>query len=189
MLANGRGHIVYSRPAPEDKRGLNYDSVGHVATSLLQDLRVPRDADFYLCGQPWFLRQLTQNLKTWAADSTRIHAELFGPEEAITQGIARSSRPSAHPPAGAPGIGPQISFVRSGLTVPWNSQFSSLLEFAEALRHTRPLVLPDRRLPYLRKSALIGGSVRYEPDPLEAPAPGNVLICCSTLSGAIEIDL
>jgi hypothetical protein len=35
---------------------------------------------------------------------------------------------------------------------------------------------------------LIGGTVQYEPDPLEPPATGNVLICCSRPSGDVEID-
>lgn len=187
-LVKGRGHIVYSRPGSEDKRGVDYDSVGHVDTALLQQLRVPRHADFYLCGPPSFLQQLTESLKTWVADSARLHVELFGTEEPITPGIARSPRSSTHPPAGEPGTGPQISFVRSGLTVPWSSQYSSLLEFAEACGV--PAQWSCRTgVCHTCECALIGGDVRYHPDPLEAPAPGIVLICCSTPTGPIEIDL
>ena len=187
-LVNGRSHIVYSRPDSGDKLGVDYDSLGHVDTPLLDRLRVPRDADFYLCGPPSFLRQMTEGLKTWAADSTRIHIELFGPEEPITPGIAHSSRPPVHSPAGEPGAGPQISFARSGLTVPWNSRFSSLLELAEAC--DVPVQWSCRTgVCHTCECALIGGSVHYEPDPLEPPASGNVLICCSTPSGEIEIDL
>ena len=100
-LANGRSHIVYSKPDPDDKPGVDYDSVGHVDTQLLDRLDVTRDADFYLCGPPSFLKQLPQSLKTWGADSTRIHLEVFGPEASITPGIAPSPRPPVHPPAGA----------------------------------------------------------------------------------------
>src|SRR5690349_18943878 len=91
-LVNGRSHIVYSRPETDEKLGVDYDSVGHIATPLLDRLQAPRDADFYLCGPPSFLKQLTEGLKTWAADPTRIHTELFGPEEPITPGILQSSR-------------------------------------------------------------------------------------------------
>ena len=66
-LVNSRSHIVYSKPDPEDKPGVDYDSVGHVDTPLLDRLGVTRDADFYLCGPPSFLRQLTEGLKTWGA--------------------------------------------------------------------------------------------------------------------------
>ncbi len=187
-LVNGRSHIVYSRPDPEDESGVDYDSVGHVDTPLLDRLGVPREADFYLCGPPSFLKQLTEGLKSRCADSTRIHAEVFGPEEPVTPGMVRSSRPPAHLPSGEPGAGPQISFTRSGLTVSWASHFSSLLELAEAC--DVPVQWSCRTgVCHTCECALIGGTVQYRPDPLEPPAPGNVLICCSAPSGDVEVDL
>jgi len=187
-LVNSRSHIVYSKPDSGDEPGVDYDSVGHVDTPLLDRLGVTRDADFYLCGPPSFLKQLTQGLKTWGADSTRIHLEVFGPEAPITPGIARSSRPPVHAPAGEPGIGPQISFIRSGLTVSWDSRFSSLLDLAEAC--DVPVQWSCRTgVCHTCECALIGGTVHYEPDPLEPPATGNLLICCSRPSGDIEVDL
>ncbi|MGP0072447.1 MAG: 2Fe-2S iron-sulfur cluster-binding protein, partial [Bryobacteraceae bacterium] len=187
-LVNSRSHIAYSRPDSGDEPGVDYDSVGHVDTPLLDRLGVTRDADFYLCGPPSFLKQLTEGLKTWGTDSTRIHLEVFGPEPPITPGIAQSSRPPVHAPVGEPGTGPQVSFTRSGLTVPWDSRFSSLLELAEAC--DVPAQWSCRTgVCHICECALIGGSVQYQPDPLEPPATGNVLICCSTPSGAVEVDL
>jgi ferredoxin-NADP reductase/MOSC domain-containing protein YiiM len=187
-LVNSRSHIVYSKPDSGDELGVDYDSVGHVDAPLIDRLGVTRDADFYLCGPPSFLKQLTQGLKTWGADSTRIYLEVFGQEAPITPGIAQSSRPPVHAPAGEPGIGPQVSFTRSGLTVPWNSRFSSLLEFAEAC--DVPVQWSCRTgVCHTCECGLIGGTVEYEPDPLEPPAVGNLLICCSRPSGDVEIDL
>jgi ferredoxin-NADP reductase/MOSC domain-containing protein YiiM/ferredoxin len=186
-LMNGRGHIVYSRPDPEDRLGMDYDSVGHIGTPLLDRLGVTRDADFYLCGPPSFLRDLTAGLKTWGVDSTRIHQEVFGSEAPGTPGITRSFHP-VHAPAGKPGNGPEISFVRSGLTVPWDSRFSSLLELAEAC--DVPVQWSCRTgVCHNCECALIGGTVIYDPDPLEPPATGDVLICCSKPSGNVEVDL
>jgi ferredoxin-NADP reductase/MOSC domain-containing protein YiiM len=187
-LLNSRSHIVDSKPDSGDAPGVDYDSVGHVDTPLLDRMGVTRDADFYLCGPPSFLKQPTEGLKTWGADSARIYQEVFGQEAPITPGIAPSSHPPVHAPAGKPGIGPQISFTRSGLTVPWDSRFSSLLELAEAC--DVPVQWSCRTgVCHTCESALIGGTVRYDPDPLERPAAGNVLICCSTPSGEVEIDL
>jgi ferredoxin-NADP reductase/MOSC domain-containing protein YiiM len=187
-LVNSRSHIVYSKPDSEDAPGVDYDSVGHLDTPLLDRLAVARNADFYLCGPPSFLKQLTQGLKTWGADPKRIHAEVFGAEAPITPGIAPSSQPPVHAPAGEPGIGPQISFTRSGLTVPWASRFSSLLEFAEAC--DVPVKWACRTgVCHTCECALIGGTVHYQPNPLEPPAAGNVLICCSTPSSDVEVDL
>jgi MOSC domain-containing protein YiiM/ferredoxin-NADP reductase len=102
-LVNSRSHIVYSKPDAADKPGVDYDSVGHVETPLLDRLDLTRDADFYLCGPPSFLRDLTAGLEKWGTDSTRIHREVFGPEAPITPGIPPSSRPPVHDPAGEPG--------------------------------------------------------------------------------------
>jgi ferredoxin-NADP reductase/MOSC domain-containing protein YiiM/ferredoxin len=187
-LVNGRGYIVYSKPDSGDKPGVDYDSVGHMDTPLLGRLGIIRAADFYLCGPPSFLRDMAAGLKTWGVDSTRIYTEVFGPEASITPGIAPSSHAPVHAPAGEPGAGPQISYIRSGLTVPWDSRFSSLLEFAEAC--DVPVQWACRTgVCHTCECALIGGAVDYDPDPLEPPATGNLLICCSRPSGAVEIDL
>jgi ferredoxin-NADP reductase/MOSC domain-containing protein YiiM len=187
-LVRGRSHIVYSKPEPEDQLGLHYDSTGHLNAPLLDRLGLPRNADFYLCGPPSFLRDFTAGLKTWGADSTRVHAEVFGPEESITPGMAPSPRRPAHMPAGAPGRGPQISFTRSGLIVPWDSRFQSLLELAEAC--DVPVKWSCRTgVCHTCECGLIGGAVNYRPDPLEPPGEGNLLICCSQPSGDIEVDL
>jgi len=187
-LPNGRSHIVYSKPDSADKLGADYDSVGHVDAPLLDRLGVTRDADFYLCGPPSFLRDLAAGLKAWGAGPAQIHQEIFGPESPITPGIAPSSHVPVHAPTGEPGTGPQISFTRSGLTVRWNSRFSSLLELAEAC--DVPVRWSCRTgVCHTCECGLIGGAVKYQPDPLEPPAAGNILICCSTPSADAEVDL
>lgn len=199
-LARGQSYIVYSQPDAEDQIGLDYDSAGHLDVPLLDRLGVARNADFYLCGPSSFLRSFTAGLRQWGADSTRIHTEIFGPEEPVTPGIepgiapgiARGTAPAtrlpAHPPAGTPGLGPKISFVRSGLTVPWDSRFSSLLELAEAC--DVPVKWSCRTgVCHTCECALIGGAVNYQRDPLTPPAQGNLLICCSEPRSDIEIDL
>jgi ferredoxin-NADP reductase len=187
-LPGARRHIVYSKPEPEDRPGLDYDSAGHLDMPLLARLGVPQTADFYLCGPPAFLRSFSEGLRERGIDAARIHTEMFGPEGSITPGITQSARPPAHVPAGAPGTGPTISFTRSGLTVPWNSSFQSLLELAEAC--DIPVRWSCRTgVCHTCECGLIGGVVDYEPAPLEPPAEGNVLICCSRPRGEVEIDL
>jgi ferredoxin len=39
------------------------------------------------------------------------------------------------------------------------------------------------------ETGLILGSVIYRPDPVEPPADGNLLICCSQPQGDIALDL
>ncbi|HLK64939.1 MAG TPA: MOSC and FAD-binding oxidoreductase domain-containing protein [Bryobacteraceae bacterium] len=187
-LPNARTQIAYSRPGPDDRLGLDYDFPGHLNAQMIDRLGIPPIADFYLCGPPAFLRSFVEGLKGRGVSATRIHSEVFGPEEAVTPGIAPSARPPAHVPAGAPGTGPQIAFTRSALTVPWNASFQSLLELAEAC--DVPVRWACRTgVCHTCESALIGGEVAYQPAPLEPAAEGNVLICCSRPIGDLEIDL
>jgi len=187
-LPHGKSHVVYSKPEPGDQLGRDYDSPGHLDIALLERLGVDRNAEFYLCGPAPFLRSFSAGLTTWGADATRIYEEIFGPEESITPGIAPASVAVPHVPAGPPGHGPQISFTRSGLTAPWDSRFPSLLDFAEAC--AVPVRWSCRTgVCHTCESALIGGAVDYRPEPLEPPAQGNILICCSQPRGDVEIDL
>jgi ferredoxin-NADP reductase len=99
---------------------------------VLQRLGVLFQADFYLCGPPAFLRSFTRDLGSWGVVGGRLHREIFGPEESVTPGIAKAAVQRPHPPPGAAGSGPTVSFTRSGLDVRWSPAYQNLLEFAEA---------------------------------------------------------
>jgi ferredoxin-NADP reductase len=187
-IPRGNSHVTYSNPGPHDKLGRDYDSPGHLSVALLDQLGVPRAADYYICGPQSFLDTFTKGLRERGTASAQIHTEIFGPGESITPGIAPVSPPRPHAPAGAPGNGPQVSFARSGLTVPWNSSFGSLLELAEACDVSVRWSCRTG-VCHTCESALIGGAVDYRPAPLEPPASGNLLMCCAQPRGDVEIDL
>jgi ferredoxin-NADP reductase len=187
-LPRVRSFVAYSRPALGDRLGDDYDAPGRLRFEVLQQLGVPRQADFYLCGPPAFLRSFTQELRNWGVASGRLHQEVFGPEESVTPGICKAPSQPPHPPAGAAGPGPMVSFGRSGLDVPWSPTYQSLLEFAEAC--DVPVKWSCRTgVCHTCECALIGGSVWYDPEPLEPPAEGNVLICCARPETEVELDL
>ena len=54
-----------------------------------------------------------------------------------------------------------------------------------------PLFPPSRRTGVCHRceSGLVAGAVDYQPEPLEFPAGGNVLICCAQPRGDVVIDL
>ena len=187
-LPRVRSFVTYSRPGPTDRLGDDYDAPGRLSLEVLQRLGVPRQADFYLCGPPAFLRSFSQDLGSWGIASGRLHQEVFGPEEAVTPGIIRGPTQAPHPPATAPGLGPMVSLARSGLNVRWDPAYQSLLEFAEAC--DVPVKWSCRTgVCHTCECALIGGSVRYDPEPLKPPAEGNVLICCARPQTEVELDL
>jgi len=187
-LVRGKSHVWYSRPRPEDRPGLDFDSPGRIASDALKKLGVPLDADFYLCGPNMFLKDMTSGLAALGVPSERVHEEIFGAGNSITPGIAKASPVPPHPPEGPTGSGPQVSFARSGLNVAWNPKYASLLEFAEAC--DVPVRWSCRTgVCHTCESGLISGNVVYEPEPLEAPAQGDLLVCCSRPKGDVAIDL
>ena len=187
-LTRGKSCICYSRPGPQDRPGLDFDESGHISASVLEKLRVPHDADFYLCGPTAFLHDLTAGLAASGISGERVHSEIFGAEKSITPGIAETPHASPHAPAGSTGPGPRVSFARSGLSVCWDPKFPSLLDFAEAC--DVPLRWSCRTgVCHTCESGLISGAVAYQPEPLEPPAQGNLLICCSQPQSDVVIDL
>jgi len=93
-----------------------------------------------------------------------------------------------HLPQGPPGSGPLVSFARSGIIAAWDPKFASLLELAEAC--DVPVRWSCRiGVCHTCMTGLIDGSIVYNPEPLERPAPGNVLVCCSQPNAAVTLDL
>ena len=187
-LPQGKSHVWYSRPTAQDRSGTDFDATGHIAIEAFDKLGVPRDADFYLCGPAAFLRDVTAGLAAWGAADNRVHSEIFGAGQPMTPGIAETLHPPPHPPPGMAGPGPGVSFARSNLNLPWDPKFSTLLEFAEAC--DVPVRWSCRTgVCHTCESGLISGAVTYQPEPLEPPAQGNLLICCAQPQGDVVIDL
>jgi ferredoxin-NADP reductase/MOSC domain-containing protein YiiM len=187
-LPHCHSFIAYSKPEPGDRPEQDYDMAGRLSLPSLGSLHIPIKADFYLCGPAAFLTELDSALKDRGVQASSIHSEIFGAGKSVTPGIASTVLKAPHPPSGDAGTGPNISFTRSGVSVPWNSRFGSLLEFAEAC--DVPVKWSCRTgVCHMCESALIDGSIRYSPDPLDQPAAGNILICCSAPQSELELDL
>jgi ferredoxin-NADP reductase/MOSC domain-containing protein YiiM len=187
QLSRGRGFIMYSRPAAIDQVGADFDAPGHIDTALLEKIGVSQGSDFYLCGPSSFLQNMRDGLRRWGVPAENVHTEIFGSVEAITPGVAQVVH-TPHLPQGPPGSGPPVSFARSGITAAWDRKFASLLELAEAC--DVPVRWSCRTgVCHTCMTGLIDGSIIYNPEPLERPAPGNVLVCCSQPSAGVTLDL
>jgi ferredoxin-NADP reductase/MOSC domain-containing protein YiiM len=188
VLPRAHSQIRYSAPGPDDRLGVDFDAPGRLSAPVFTELGVPRDADFYLCGPPAFMTDISAGLVGWGVSSSRIHTEVFGVRPSLTPGIAVTLRKPPHLPTGPVGSGPLVSFARSGLNVQWGPPFQSLLELAEAC--DVPVRWSCRTgVCHNCETALVAGAVNYQLDPVEPPAAGNVLICCSRPEADIVIDL
>ena len=143
----------------------------------------------HTCAGPTpFMDEISAGLAAMGIDASRIHTEPFGPAPGLTPGIAATPARTPHPPAGQPGNGPTIEFARSNLAIPWSS------DYAACSNSPKPATYPSvgRAAPASATPARPPSSpamLDYSPDPVEPPADGSALICCSQPRDDVVLDL
>ncbi|HEY7137693.1 MAG TPA: MOSC and FAD-binding oxidoreductase domain-containing protein [Acidimicrobiia bacterium] len=188
-LGSAHSHVWYSRPGPDDRLGVDYDEVGRITPATIAAIGVPTESELYLCGPPVFMDTIRDGIDALGVAPVRVHTEVFGAEGPITPGVVAQPTRPPHPPEGRVGTGPLVSFVRTGLNVRWDDEaYASILELAEACD------VPARwscrtGVCHTCETGLVDGTVAYAPEPLEPPAAGNVLVCCSRPGSDVAVDL
>jgi ferredoxin-NADP reductase/MOSC domain-containing protein YiiM/ferredoxin len=188
-LTHGRSYVCYSRPGSEDKMGEDFDAVGRLSQSVFDKVGMLRDADVYLCGPGRFMADMKEALSASGVSPDHTSVELFNGSESISPGVVGTVARPPHPPKDNANTGPLVSFTRSGIAAHWNElAHRSILELAEACD------VPTRwacraGVCHTCESGLVSGTVAYRPEPLDKPADGNVLVCCSQPVCDVAIDL
>src|SRR5229473_3531976 len=188
-LAHGRLYVCYSRPGSGDKMGEDFDATGRLSRSVFDEIGFPREADVYLCGPARFMADMKAALAALDVAPARIHAEVFNGGESLTPGVVGAAARTPHLPDDDADTGPLVSFARSGIAAHWRtSTYQSILELAEAC--DVPVRWSCRTgVCHNCESGLVSGAVAYGPEPLDQPAQGNLLICCSQPTSDVVIDL
>ncbi len=180
QLPGGHGQVRYTRPLLTDQLGIDFDATGRLTSDDLIALDLPEDANCYVCGPPGFLTDIAAALRAQGTPAERMHIEAFGAS------LSPNQR-APHPPAPL-GDGPQVVFARSGLTVRWPGRLASLLELAEAC--DVPADWSCRTgVCHRCQTPLISGQVGYDPEPLDPPVDGAVLLCCSRPDRDVVLNL
>jgi ferredoxin-NADP reductase/MOSC domain-containing protein YiiM len=161
----------------------------HITEASLSSLAVPGAACAYVCGPTSFMDDMRTALTAIGVDAARIHMELFGALGAINPGLVASGtgRPP-HQPPGPPGTGPLVTFARSNISARFPSSGRHVLEFAESCD------VPTRwscRTGVCQTciTPLLSGDISYNPEPLDPPTDGRVLICCARPETDIVLDM
>ena len=203
-LAAGRPewsvHFCYRSPSERDRRDGRFHSEGVVSRELLQRLLPIDDYEFYLCGPPPFMAAVYGALRGLGVERGRIAYEFFGPAT-VLEAEAKAAEPETVQEVSAAGralAGPEADAAASGAPP------------GELRRRGRPGVwggvAPARRgragcegltpdfscragICGTCKSRLISGEVAYFEEPLDEPAAGEVLLCCSRPRGPVVLDL
>ena len=189
-ISSGRRYVCYSRPGPDDRIGEDFDNEGHFSGSVLETAGVSPDAVVYLCGPNRFMADMKEALSMLGVGHERVFVELFNGSESMMPGVVdekTTRRP--HPPEHDADAGALVSFARSGIMAHWNeAAYGNLLELAEAC--DVPVRWSCRAgVCHNCESGLVSGDVAYDPEPLDNPAAGNLLVCCSRPIRDVVIDL
>ncbi len=188
-LALGRSYVCFSRPENADRLGTDYDAAGRLSRAVFDKVGLTPDADVYLCGPSRFMADMRAALAEHGVRPDRVHIEIFNGGESSTPGVVGAVTKTPHRPAVDRETGPLVSFARSGIAAHWNpSVHQSVLELAEAC--DVPVRWACRTgVCHNCESGLVSGMVAYHPQPLDMPATGNLLICCSRPVGDLVVDL
>ena len=170
---------------PESAKPIKLRLVASLDDSLFQGELLVSEASFLRAfpdeqGYRFFLMDVAPE---------RIHVEIFNGSESMTPGVVGAATRAPHLPKDDANTGPLVSFARSGIAVHWKaSAYQSILELAEAC--DVPVRWSCRTgVCHNCESGLVSGAVAYGPQPLEKPADGNLLICCSHPIRDVVIDL
>jgi ferredoxin-NADP reductase len=61
-LPGSRSHIRCSAPKPTRRPDIDFDSAGRVGAHVFEEIGVPPDADFYICGPAAFMSSLVDGV-------------------------------------------------------------------------------------------------------------------------------
>jgi ferredoxin-NADP reductase/MOSC domain-containing protein YiiM len=186
-LPHASENIFYSAATAAECRRA-HATAGRITSGALAKLGVPASGTAYICGPAGFMAGMQEALTGIGVDAARIHTELFGALPSVNPGLTDHARPAPHPPPGPPGTGPTVTFARSGVAVPFPGGGGSVLDLADACD------VPTRwscrtGVCHTCVTPLLSGDVTYSPEPLEPPADGEVLICCSRPATDVVLDM
>ncbi|MBO0728718.1 MAG: MOSC domain-containing protein [Acidimicrobiaceae bacterium] len=186
-LPNMHEHVFYSAATPDERRRA-HARAGRLTKEELSHLNIPTDATAYICGPEAFMTDLEDALTALGIAPSRIHTELFGGLASINPGLINQPRRSPHQPVGPPGTGPLVTFSRSGISTPFDRKHKSVLELADACDISTRWSCRTG-VCHTCTTALLSGTVSYQPAPLELPTEGEVLICCARPDTDIIVDM
>ncbi len=175
-----RLHVVYSRPGAEDLLGRDYQHLGHVEVDLLRRTLPHGRHQFYVCGPAAMMQTLVPALADWGVATADIHYEAFGPASVKVPGLPGE-------PLTAAAASFEVKLQRSGRTLTWNGQETSLLEFVE--RHGVEVASGCRSGGCGScETRLLEGRVHYPQAPDHEVAPGHCLLCVGRPASALVLE-
>jgi len=174
-------HVCYSRPAPNDVKGRDYQQEGRVSIELLKELLPSNNFEYYLCGNGAFMKSITDGLEAWGVPAKDVYFEAFGPATVKK----KTAVPAATETAFLSKL--QVTFSRSAKTVHWEQSAGNLLDFAR----TQGVRIDSGCCAGGCGSCLVAiksGSVDYLKPPDAEPEQGACLTCICRPKSDLVLD-
>jgi len=171
---NVRLHVCYSRPGETDVEGQDYHHKERVSVKLLERLLPSNNYDYFICAPPVMIKELREDLAAWGVPKDKIHFEAFGSQTVKECNIQE-----------VPAV--DITFAKSGKTIPWDPKMNSLLDFAEANGITMDSGCRGGNCGSCL-TAVTKGSVNYISEPGSEPEAGSCLACISVPKEELTLD-
>ena len=179
--SNIRVEVCYSRPAPNEVLGRDYQHVGRVTVELLKKLLPASNYEYFMCGNGAFMKALNDGLEAWGVPEKDIHYEAFGPAT-----VKKTAAPAIAAPVGS-GPAAKITFAKSGKSVDWNPALANLLDFArdQGVRIDSGCCAGSCGSCVV---AIKSGGVDYLKAPDAPPEDGSCLTCICKPKGDLVLD-
>jgi hypothetical protein len=168
-----------------DRLREDFDGAGHLSRSVFEQIGVPIAADVYMCGPTSFMGDMKEVLAGRPRAGANPH-QLFNGGESMMPGGRRSN-------ATASSAGARYRHGQAGVVRAERHRRTGTGPHQSLLSWLRRAMFPCAGLAGLVSAttvkAVVSGAVVYGPEPLDQPAEGNLLVCCSQPTGDIVIDL
>lgn len=183
QFSNLRMCVLYEQPRPDDHRGIDYDAVGRINTALLKESLDDSRMEFYLCGPPGMMNAVSTALREAGVDDSRIKTESFGPSSLSFRAAVLDERDEPRESSKV-----EVTFLRSGVTVPWSDKSRTLLELAES--NGVEIEFGCRYGDCATcTTPLVSGSVTYLHPTGAQPDSGACLPCCCRPANSVVLDV
>ena len=187
-------HFCYRSPSDDDLERAAFHSQGLIGRQTLQALLPLDDYEVYLYGPPAFMQANWRLLRDLGIDAARIHYEFFGPATVLRDEQEQVPQPKIAEPATPPPVDDSaeqtstVQFLPSGISIAWDPDCHSLLDLAEQAG-LAPVFNCRAGICGTCQVGLREGQVEYFEEPLDPPAQGAMLLCCSRPVGSVVVDL
>lgn len=151
---------------------------GLIDSAFIHSLQLAPKTEFYICGPNRFMASVFNALIESGIEKDQIRFEFFSDPVDLSKNDTEDTDQAA-----------VITFVKSGLSVPWNNFPGSLLEFAE--KHGIKTESSCRSGACGTCECLVrSGDLKYFAEPLDPPLEDHAFLCITRpASSTIELDI